>query len=97
MKANSGDLLRALAVAGQGIIFQTAFIVGTEIDSGNLVPILEQFESLPRTAYSIYPSYRFIPCNVRALTDTIAVELADDGRARVSEKSVIDQAVGESI
>ena len=84
VKANNGDLLRALAVAGQGIIFQPAFIVGTEIAAGKLVPILDGFEPLPRTAFAIYPSSRFIPGKVRALTDIIAVELADEGRARAS-------------
>ena len=84
VKANNGDLLRALAVAGQGVIFQPAFIVGAEIADGRLVPILENFEALPRAAFAIYPSSRFIPGKVRALTDIIAVELADDGRARGS-------------
>ncbi len=79
VKANSGELLRALAVAGQGIIFQPAFIVSTEIASGKLVPILEAFEPLPRSAFAIYPSNRFIPGKVRALTDIIAVELAGVG------------------
>lgn len=78
VKANNGDLLRALAVAGQGIIFQPAFIVSTEIVAGTLVPILQEFESLPRTAFAIYPSSRFIPAKVRALTDIIAAELADE-------------------
>ncbi len=87
VKANNGDLLRALAVAGQGVIFQPAFIVGAEIASGSLLPILESFEALPRTAFAIYPSSRFIPAKVRALTDIIAVELADDGRARASPGS----------
>ena len=87
VKANSGDLLRALAVAGQGVIFQPAFIVGAEIAAGRLVPILEEFEALPRTAFAIYPSGRFIPAKVRALTDIIAVELADDGRARPSTRA----------
>ena len=82
VKANNGDLLRALAVAGHGVIFQPAFIVGTELAAGKLVPILREFEPLPRTAFAIYPSRRFIPAKVRALTDIIAVELADDGRAR---------------
>ena len=85
VKANSGELLRALAVAGQGIIFQPAFIVSTEVAAGKLVPILETFEPLPRTAYAIYPSRRFIPAKVRALTDIIAVELAGDGRDRTSD------------
>ena len=84
VKANNGDLLRALAITGQGIIFQPAFIVGTEIAAGKLVPILEDFEPLPRTAFAIYPSRRFIPAKVRALTDIIAVELADEGRARAA-------------
>lgn len=78
VKANNGDLLRALAVAGQGIIFQPAFIVGTEIDTGKLVPILRDFEPLPRSAFAIYPSSRFIPGKVRALTDIIAIELAEE-------------------
>lgn len=77
VKANNGDLLRSLAVAGQGIIFQPAFIVGHEIAAGKLVPLLERYEPLPRAAFAIYPSSRFIPAKVRALTDIIAVELAD--------------------
>ncbi len=84
VKANNGDLLRALAVAGQGVIFQPAFIVGAELAAGTLVPILEAFEPLPRTAFAIYPSRRFIPAKVRALIDIIALELADEGRARSS-------------
>lgn len=76
VKANNGDLLRALAVAGQGIIFQPAFIVGAELAAGKLVPILEEFEPLPRTAFAIYPSRRLIPAKVRALTEIIAAELA---------------------
>lgn len=85
VKANSGDLLRSLAVAGQGIIFQPVFIVSTEIASGKLLPILEDFEPQPRSAYAIYPSNRFIPAKARALTDIIAIELSDDRRGRVSE------------
>ena len=76
LKANSGDLLRALAVAGQGVIFQPAFVVAAEIAAGNLQLILKEFVPLPRTAYAIYPSSRFIPGKVRALTEIIAAELA---------------------
>ena len=84
MKANNGDLLRALAVAGQGVIFQPAFIVGAELATGRLVPVLNDFEPLPRVAFAIYPSSRFIPAKVRALTDIIALELADTSRDLVS-------------
>lgn len=77
VKANNGDLLRSLAVAGQGIIFQPAFIVGAELVEGTLVPILQDFEPLPRAAFAVYPSTRFIPAKVRALTEIIAAEVAD--------------------
>ena len=79
VKANNGDLLRALAVAGQGVIFQPKFIVGADLASGKLVPVLNDFEPLPRSAFAIYPSRRFIPSRVRALTDIIAAELDDKG------------------
>ena len=83
VKANNGDLLRTLAVAGQGVIFQPAFIVGHDIAAGRLVPLLDGFEPLPRAAFAIYPSSRFISAKVRALTDIIAAELgAASSRAR---------------
>ena len=88
VKTNNGDLLRALAVAGQGIIFQPAFIVGAELAAGTLVSILREFEPLPRTAFAIYPSRRFIPAKVRALTDIIAAELADEHVPRPSESTL---------
>src|SRR3982751_613771 len=87
VKANSGELLRVLALAGQGIIFQPAFIVGAEIASGKLLPILEDFAPQPRSAYAIYPSNRFIPAKVRAPTDIIAVELSGGSASTVSETS----------
>ena len=90
VKANNGDLLRALAIAGQGILFQPAFIVGAEIAAGKLVPILESFVPLPRTAFALYPSSRFIPAKVRALTDIIAGELADAGQTGTSSSNRAD-------
>jgi len=95
VKANSGELLRALAVAGQGIIFQPAFIVGAEIASGELLPILQDFVPQPRSAYAIYPSNRFIPAKVRALTDIIATELSDDGTRRVPKASSRNEIAAE--
>ena len=82
IKTNNGDLLRALAVAGQGIIFQPVFIVGAEIAAGKLVSILENFEPLPRTAFAIFPSNRYIPEKVRSLTEIIAAELAGERQGR---------------
>ncbi len=75
VQTNNGELLRALAVAGQGIVFQPGFVVGDEIASGALVPILDGYEPLKRTVFAIYPSGRFVPAKVRAFTDIIIAEL----------------------
>ncbi len=75
VQTNNGELLRALAVAGQGIVFQPGFVLGDEIASGNLVQILEGYEPLQRTVFAIYPSGRFVPAKVRAFTEVIATEL----------------------
>ena len=79
VRANNGELLRALAVAGQGIIYQPVFIVSREIEAGELVTILREFVPLPRAAFAIYPSSRFVPAKVRTLTDAIAAELSNKG------------------
>lgn len=75
VQTNNGELLRALAVAGQGIVFQPGFVIGEEMASGNLVPILEGYRPVRRTVFAIYPSGRFIPAKVRSFTDIIATEL----------------------
>lgn len=92
VKANNGDLLRSLAVAGHGIIFQPAFIVGTELAAGKLISILSEFEPLPRAAFAIYPSHRFISGKVRALTETIAAELANEP----GSQTLVDHETGPS-
>jgi hypothetical protein len=60
------------------------------------LPILEDFEPLPRYAYAIYPSNRFIPAKVRALTDIIAIEHSNDGRER-APRSVLSERVAVSV
>ncbi len=54
----NGGVLRVLAVAGQVIVLQPAFIVGSAIAAGNLVAILPDFAPLPRAAFAIDRSRR---------------------------------------
>jgi DNA-binding transcriptional LysR family regulator len=76
VQTNNGELLRTLAVGGQGIVLQPGFIVGDDIAAGNLVRVLDGYEPLERSLFAIYPSGRFIPAKVRAFTQLIATELA---------------------
>ena len=43
-RANNGELLRAAALAGEGIILEPTFIVGDDLAKGDLVPLLPDWE-----------------------------------------------------
>jgi DNA-binding transcriptional LysR family regulator len=69
LNSNNGDLNAAAAVQGVGIVLEPDFIVGSELRSGKLVPVLESFEAPPSPIYAVYPSRRFLPAKVRAFVD----------------------------
>lgn len=69
LNSNNGDLLAAAAVQGVGIVLEPDFIVGSELKTGKLVPVLESFEAPASPIYAVYPSRRFLPAKVRAFVD----------------------------
>lgn len=69
LNSNHGDLNAAAAVQGLGIALEPDFIVGRELSSGALVPVLASFEAPVLPVYAVYPSRRFLPVKVRAFVD----------------------------
>lgn len=69
MAANSGDMLRKIAIDGLGIIMQPMFIAHESIKRGDLVPILANYRWPVATAYAIYPPTRHLSYRVRAFID----------------------------
>ena len=72
MSASSGDFLREAAVQGMGIALQPTFIAGEKICSGELVPVLRDFEWPVAPAYAVYPPTRHLSYRVRAFIDFLA-------------------------
>ncbi len=77
MRCNNGELLRAMAVAGDGVIFQPEFLVGDDIQAGRLVPALTEWLPPPMSLYAIYPDRRHLPARTRALVDFLAARLGE--------------------
>lgn len=78
-RSNSGDMNRTAALAGHGIICEPLFIVGNDLDTGRLVRVLPDFETIPTQLHAIYlPINRSCP-RVRALIDFVAEALAAAG------------------
>jgi DNA-binding transcriptional LysR family regulator len=75
--ANNGRFLEALAGEGMGVVCEPDFIVGPNVRSGRLVPILRDFQPPPATIYVVYPSRRHLSAKVRAFADFLAARFTD--------------------
>lgn len=68
--ANNGDALVAAAVAGQGIIYQPAFLVHRELKAGSLVALQLDHATVELDGiFAMYPSERRPPAKIRATID----------------------------
>lgn len=69
MKSNEGQVIRAAALQGYGILVQPKYVIYDDIVSGRLVPVLDAWD-LPRLTINLaYPSRRFVPAKVRTFID----------------------------
>ena len=79
LRANNGDALRAAAIAGQGIIYQPAFVVADELQSGELVTLtLDQPTVEFGGIYAVYLPDRNPAAKVRAFIDFMAARFAPE-------------------
>lgn len=73
LRVNNGDALLAAAVAGLGIIYEPTFVVGDELRSGRLVPLVLDYPLLELPGvFAVYPANRHPPAKVRAFVDFLA-------------------------
>jgi DNA-binding transcriptional LysR family regulator len=76
LESNDGQILRAAAHNGLGIIVQPAYIVYDDSRQGRLVPILDDWD-LPRLAINIaYPSRKHLSAKVRSFIDFMVEHFA---------------------
>ncbi|MCF7981180.1 MAG: substrate binding domain-containing protein, partial [Pseudomonadales bacterium] len=86
IKANNGDFLRDMAIAGHGIVSSPTFIAWKAIATGDLVPVLTDY-TLPRpSAYAVYPQTRYLSQRTRMLIDFLV--------ERFGENPYWDQSMG---
>jgi DNA-binding transcriptional LysR family regulator len=73
LHANSGDALRAAALAGMGIINEPDFLLDPALQAGGLVRLLPEYTSGGGDIWAVYPSRRHLSLKVRLFVDHIAV------------------------
>jgi len=72
VRANNGDLLRVAALKGLGFVDLPNFLVAGDIDSGALVPVLQDFIRQDGAVYAVYPHARYLPPKIRVFIDFLA-------------------------
>ncbi|MDH3930662.1 MAG: substrate binding domain-containing protein, partial [Chromatiales bacterium] len=77
LRANNGDVLRDLAIAGHGVALLPTFIVFEAIAAGRLEVALTDFEWAPLAAYAVYPHSRHLSTRIRAFVDYLAKRFGD--------------------
>ncbi|RDJ00534.1 LysR family transcriptional regulator [Dyella solisilvae] len=72
---DNGDLMRALAVAGHGLAFKSAWDIAEDVRAGRLVPLSGEVIMPDAHIYAIYPSRRYLPARIRLFVDHLQQEL----------------------
>lgn len=76
-RANGGEAIRALALAGIGIARLAAFVVGPDIRAGRLVPLLSRFsEPEESSIHAVYPHRRHLSPKVRGFVDFLVEKMS---------------------
>jgi DNA-binding transcriptional LysR family regulator len=74
LESNDGQVIRAAALNGLGILVQPRYVINEDIVAGRLVPVLNDWD-LPRLTINLaFPSRRHMPAKVRSFIDFL-VEL----------------------
>ena len=69
MQSNDGQIIRAAALEGLGILIQPNYIIYDDIVAGRLVPLLDDWD-LPRLTINIaYQGRKHLPARVRVFID----------------------------
>jgi DNA-binding transcriptional LysR family regulator len=78
LESNDGQVLRAAALNGLGILIQPSYILYDDLVAGRLVPVLEDWD-LPRLQINIaYPSRKHLSAKVRSFIDFMVAECAEN-------------------
>ena len=79
LHANSGDTLRAAAVAGLGVICEPDFLLDSALGSGDLIALLPDYQAGGGDIWAVYPSRRHLSLKVRLFVDHFAARYFDAG------------------
>lgn len=77
LQANDGQILRAAALDGSGILVQASSLIYDDVEAGLLIPLLDEWD-LPRLSINIaYPTRNHLPAKVRVFIDFLVAHFRE--------------------
>jgi len=90
----SGEAMRSLALAGQGLFLAPSFLVVEDLPAGRLVRLLEDHMPVEFAINAIYPHRHHVSSKIRAFLDLAALQFAKY-RAWLDPEQVLRAAAGK--
>ena len=69
MGCNDGQVLHEWALAGKGLAWRSMWEVGSEIEAGKLVTVLDQHAAPGNDIYAVFAQRRHLPLRIRTFVD----------------------------
>ena len=69
LKSNIADSLRVAAINGSGLVQLPSYMIGLDIQSGRLKPVLEKYEPKPLPINLIYAHRKHVSVKIRSFVD----------------------------
>lgn len=79
MVCNDGAVLHAWALAGKGLAWRSMWEVGSQIASGELVTVLDEFAAPGNDVHAVFAQRRHLPLRIRAFVDFLRRSYASPG------------------
>jgi DNA-binding transcriptional LysR family regulator len=78
VRANNGEMLTALALAGMGVDLEPDIVVAPYVRDGTLVRLLPEYRPASMPIHAVYPSRRHLSAKVRSFIDFLAARFATE-------------------
>ena len=69
MECNDGEVLHHWALAGKALAWRSMWEVGSEIESGQLVTVLDEYAAPGNDVHAVFAQRRHLPLRIRAFVD----------------------------
>lgn len=96
MRLDSGEAIRGAALAGMGIARLPGFLVGDDLASGRLRPLLSAYDTEPVPIRVIYSSRRHLAPRIRAFIDVLVRHWRVPGAEMIAAPTAVPGLANEN-